>query len=103
MFAGSLSQTTTSCAVPPLAVTTSRYFTIEPAGTVCASAFFRSAMVTFSAGGEGVTGGATGGAGGVTGGAGGGHMSVTVGIEPPLQVAPTVSVPKTGHVWVTAV
>ena len=56
MFAGSLSQTTTSCAVPPLAVTTSRYFTIEPAGTVCASAFFLSAMVTFSGGAEGVTG-----------------------------------------------
>ena len=28
---------------------------------------------------------------------------MTVGIDPPLHVEPTVSVPKTGHVWVIAV
>ena len=52
----------------------------------------------------GATGGATGGGDGRRRRrAGAGHTSVTVGIEPPLQVAPTVSVPKMGQVCVTAV
>ena len=51
-------------------------------------------------GGGGVTAGGGGGATGGGGGCGASQCSVTVGIDPPLQVAPTVTVPKTGHVWV---
>jgi hypothetical protein len=57
-----------------------------------------------TAGGGGVTAG-----GGVTtttgggGAAGAGHVSVTVGIDPPLQTAPTVCVPKSGQVSVVRV
>ena len=111
--------------MPPLDVTISSYFTIEPAATTFARARFFSTMWGFglatgaagvTAGVSGATGGAPGGVttGGTTGGAtgtrgrrrrraGAGHTSVTVGIEPPLQVAPTVSVPKMGQVCVIAV
>ena len=119
--------------MPPLAVTISWYFTTEPAATVFASARFLSTMcglgdgavgvagvtaggVTTAGGGGVAAGGGGGGGGGFEeaesdGGGGGGdgvtgagHTSVTVGgREPPLQVAPTVSVPKIGQVCVTAV